>query len=122
MKQDVIDAGVAAVQEAEKAALAEQLGVAYDAGMADAPKPEGGGLSQADVDAAVAAQKAIDDKAMADAQALADGKMADLQKALEDMTAKEQLEEAAVADVQAKVEQVQAAFDAIKAILLPPKQ
>lgn len=115
MKEDVVAAGVKAVQDAEVQALSDQLGIAYDAGKAD-----GGGLSQADVDAAVAAQQAADAQVLADAQAKADADLAAAKQALADMTAKEQLEEAAVADVKAKIDAVQASFDAIKALFSPP--
>ncbi len=108
MKQDVVDAGVAAVQAAEVAALKEQLGLAYDSGVSDA---QGGGLSQADVDAAVQAVKDADAAILEAAKADFQAQLSAVQQALSDMTAKEQLEEAAVADVKAKIDSVQEAFD-----------
>ncbi len=116
MKQDVVDAGVAAVQAAEVAALKEQLGLAYDSGVSDA---QGGGLSQADVDAAVQAVKDADAAILEAAKADFQAQLSAVQQALSDMTAKEQLEEAAVADVKAKIDSVQEAFDKIKAFLFP---
>lgn len=132
-KEDVVAAGVVAVQAADAQALVDQLGIAYDAGALD-QKASDGTLSQGDVDAAVsaalasakvesdavlAADQAVDAEALAAAHAEADAKLAEVQTALDALTAKEQLEEAAVADVGAKILSVQAAFDAIKAILVP---
>ncbi len=132
-KEDVVAAGVAAVQAADAQALSDQLGIAYDAGALD-QKASDGTLSQGDLDAAVsaalatakvesdavlAAAQAVDAQALADAQAQGAVALDAVQAALDAMTAKEQLEEEAVADVAAKILSVQAAFDAIKAILVP---
>lgn len=149
-KDDVVSSFVDAVEAGQKQVLVDQGGTVYDNGfndgVASVPVGSDGGFSQADLDAAkaqgAADQKVIDDQALsdqkaaddaalqaksdADAQALADAQkagsdaIAAVQKSLEDMTAKEQLEEQAVADVATKIEQVQAAFDAIKALFLPP--
>ncbi len=71
-------------------------------------------------DQALLDQKTADDQALADLHTQSDSQLAAVNQALVDMTAKEQLEELAVADVKAKIDAVQASFDAIKAILFPP--
>lgn len=117
-KTEVVAAQLSAVQSAQTQALSDGLGACYDAGLADAA-PATTGLTQADVDAAVAAAQSVDAKALADAQAQAASDLAAVQSALEAMTAKEQLEEEAVAAVNASIAQVQASFDAIKALFAP---
>lgn len=117
-KEDVVSAAVSSIQSAQAQALSDGLGSVYDAGLAAAPVATGG-LSQADVDAAVAAAQAADAQALADAQAAAAAALAAVQSQLDQMTAKEQLEEAAVSGLQSSVVAVQAALDAIKALIVP---
>ncbi len=134
MKQDTVQAQKAILLAAQDSALEAGLGACYDQGAVD-QKASDGTLTQADIDAAVAqalaeakiaSDAALAELAATDAQTLAaehEKAVADLaavQTALDAMTAKEQLEEAAVADVQSSILKVQAAFDAIKALLLPP--
>ena len=88
MRADVISQGVAAIQASETQALSDQLGAAYDAGLASAPPS--GGLSQADVDAAIAAQKLADDSALSDIKAQ-----------LAALAAKEGVEASVIAAIQA---------------------
>ncbi len=118
-KTDVIAAAVAAIQSGEAQVLNDQLGSVFDSGLASAPVGSGGGFTQADIDAAVAAAQGVDAAALAAAQADFTAKMATLQTSLDAMTAKEQMEETAVAGLQTAIASVQASFDAIKAILLP---
>lgn len=118
MKQDTVSAQKAIILQAQAQALEAGLGACYDQGLADAP-PAGVGFTQADIDAAVAAAQAVDAQALAAAQAQAQSDIAAVQSALDAMTSKEQLEEGAVADVKASILQVQASFDAIKALLVP---
>lgn len=122
-KEDVVAAGVLAVQAAEEQALKDQLGIAYDAGALD-QKAADGTLSQADLDAAVAqavaAVQSVDAQALAEAQANAQGDLSLVQSALDAMTAKEQLEEKVVSDLNDAIQAVQASFDAIKALFPKP--
>jgi len=74
---------------------------------------------QAKCDQALLDDALNDDQVLADLNAAHDAKLAEVNQALVDMTAKEQLEEQAVADVKAKIDQVQESFDKIKAILFP---
>lgn len=97
-KVDVVAAAKAVMVQAQDVAVQAFGEACYDGGLAEAPKS---GFSQDDIDAAVAAAKA--DAAVA---------LAALQQSLDEMAAKEQMEEKVVADVQAKL-------DAIKAILNP---
>lgn len=120
-RQDVIDLGVAAVQAAEVDALKEQLGVAFDAGVA-AQVAGGSGLSQADVDAAVAAAQAVDAQALADAVAVKDAALEDLKSQLLALAAKEGQEAGVISGLQDSVKGVQDALAAIVALLPAPQQ
>lgn len=137
-KVETVEAQKAVVLGAQEQALVDGLGACYDQGAID-QKGMDGTLNQEDLDKAVsealaaskiitdqfladslAAQKAADDLALQtehDASVLA---LQAVQKALEDMTAKEQLAEQAVADVKLKIDQVQEAFDKIKALFSTP--
>lgn len=115
MKEDVQAAGL----EAIKQAVLDVIGMAYDKGAAEAPAPTGT-LTQEQLDAAVAAAQDVDAKVLADAQAAALASHDALQAALDAMTAKELVEEGAVADIATKIASVQAAFDKIKGLLFPP--
>lgn len=127
-KADVVAAQLQAVQSAEAQAVSDGLSACYDQGVADQLAAGGGSgqFSQSDIDAAVKAavdplnaEIASDAQALSDAQAKASSDLAAVQASLDAMTQKEQLEEQAVADVAAKIAQVQASFDAIKALLAP---
>lgn len=134
-KEDTIAAQKAAITQAQDQALTDGLGACYDQGAQD-QKASDGTLTQADIDAAVTAavsplndqitqlqaQVQTDAQTLEDAQAKAQSEIDATKQALADMTAKEQLEEQAVADVGAKIQQVQAAFDAIRSLLVPPQQ
>jgi hypothetical protein len=102
-KTDVVMAQKAAVLAAQDAALEAGLGACYDQGLADAGTVPAGGFTQADIEAAVTAAKAADAEAMRAA-------VSEIQTQLDTMTAKEQMEEQAVAVLQQKL-------DAIKALL-----
>lgn len=132
MKEDVVKSGVEGVAAGQAQVLVDQMGMVYDQAYAEGKAAEGGGgLSQADVDKAVADQKAIDDQALSDAHAEADAaladvqsKMADLQKQLDDMTAKDVVDAAAAAsaaDLAKSVAAMQTALDAIKALFPAPQ-
>lgn len=116
-------------------ALVEAKGALYDAGFADGvasvPVVVGGGFTQENIDAAVAAQKAIDDQALADAlaadQAVDEAKLAELQaqcdvdKAalqvkIDELVAKQANDEATVKGLQDAMSAVQASWDAVKAL------
>lgn len=119
MKSDAVANAVTAIQAGELQVLNDQLGLVYDAGLAETGGTGGGGtgtFTQSDIDAAVAAAQSIDTQALADAQAAFDTKFAQVQTDLDAMTTKEGLEEKSVKDVQASIDSVQAAFDAIKAL------
>lgn len=125
-KQDVVQAYLSGLSQAQLDA-ANSL---YDAAVADQPVSNGG-LSQADVDAAVKAQSDADAAALAssqsgDAQALSDA-VAKVQaqldaanQALADMTAKDQKDSAAVLALKASAAGIQAVLDQLNAIVNPP--
>jgi hypothetical protein len=130
-KEDVVAAGLVALQEAQAEAVKGSLAEFYDKVVADQP-PVSGGLSQADLeaavadalakakaesDAAIAAIQSADAQALSDAQAKAASDFAAVQQALADMTAKEQLEEGAIAGLKDSLDKVQAFVDQIKSIL-----
>ncbi len=125
-KADVVAAQLALVQAAEVQAVSDGLGNCYDQGALD-QKASDGTFQQSDIDAAVKAavdplnaQIASDATILAAAQAKAVSDLGLLQVSFDALNAKEQLEENAVAGLQASIGQVQAALDAIKAIILPP--
>jgi hypothetical protein len=131
-KSEFVAAQKAAIIAGQDAAIQSGLDSVWDQAALE-QKASDGTLGQPDLDAAVKAAtdplnaqiatlqsqisadaetlKAAQDKAASDLEAV--------NKALTDMTAKEQLEEQAVADVVAKINQVQASFDAIKSLLAP---
>jgi hypothetical protein len=127
-KEDTVSAQKQAIIDGESAVIEQALGAAFDAGFsegaASVPPPDAD--EQAKIDAAVLAavtplQAQIDQDAkdLADAHAKADADLAAVNQSLADMTAKEQMEEQAVADVKAKIDSVQASFDAIRALFSP---
>lgn len=118
-KQDVIAAGVAAIQTAEAQAISDQLGIAYDAGCTD-QKASDGTFKQSDIDAAVAAAQAVDAQAAADAKAASDGALASLQANMAALSAKEGQEAGVIAGLQSSVQAVQASLAAIVALLPQP--
>lgn len=102
-KAEVVQAQMTAIQAAESAALQAGLEACYDQGVADAgvPAPVAGAFTQGDIDAAVAAAKAADAQAMSDA-------VAAVQAQLDAETAKDAADVAALAAVQAKLDQIKA--------------
>lgn len=110
-KDESVSAGLAAIQAAQN----DALGKCYDDGAASVQV--GGGLSQADIDAAVAQAKAQDAEmlsaAMGEAQVTIDG----LNAHIVEVEAKEASESAIVLGLKAKAEEFQAALDKIKALL-----
>lgn len=117
LKEDSVAARLLAMQAGELQAQTDALSGAFDDGVAS--MGTGGGFTQADIDAAVQAAQAIDAQALADAQAAAQAALDAVTAQLTDMTAKELNEEKVVTDLQTSVASVQAAFDAIKAVLFP---
>ncbi len=125
-REEVVTNGVAAIQAAEVEAISNELGKAFDSGLAEAPVGEGG-ISQEQVDAMIktAVDKAIADDELLDIQALADAKaasdlmLADLQTKFDELAVEEELEKNTVKRIQDSLDEVQASFDAIKALLFP---
>lgn len=109
------DESISQGMDAIKQGQMDALGVSFDNGSASGA----GGFSQADIDKAVAQAQALDAQALKDAQDKATADLAAVQSALDAMTAKEGIEEKAVAKVNDSVEQLQASLDAIKALLSP---
>ena len=124
-KTDIVSSQKAAILSGQDAALQAGLEAVYDLA-AQEQKASDGTLTQGDLDAAIKAAtdplnaQIVQDQAdLVAAHADADAKLAAVQSALEAMTSKEQLEEKVVSDLQSSVAQVQAALDAIKAIVIP---
>lgn len=121
-KEDVVAAQLLVVQAEQTQAVSDGLGNAYDAGLNDG-KAIGGGLSQSDVDAAVAAQLAADSaketQDLSDAQGAANAQLSVVQQQLADMTAQDTVDKAALANLKGSLDQIQANLDAIKALLNP---
>lgn len=115
-RQEAIDEGKASLDQAES----DALGKAFDRGQENG----GGGITEDQVQARIAdaVQAAKAEQAGLDAQALADAQkqgadaLAALQAKFDDLQAKELLEENVVADAKAKVDAVQASFDAIRQV------
>lgn len=118
-KVDVVAAGVAAIQSGQAQVLTDQLGLVYDAAALE-QKASDGTLSQADVDAAVAAAQAVDAKALADAQAAGALALADLQSKMDALAAKEGQEASVIAGLQAAKDQLAAALAALSALFPVP--
>ncbi len=136
-KADVVQAQLAAIQTAETQAITDGLGACYDQGAVD-QKASDGTLTQADLDAAVKAatdplnaqiatlqgEVTSEAQALTDAQAQAATALVAVQKSLDDMTAKESVEEGLVTGLQNSIAAVQSSLDAIKAavsaVLNPP--
>jgi hypothetical protein len=131
-KADLSSSIKASIIQGQDAALQAGLESMYDGAFAEgvASVPPADADEQTKIDAAVQAQKDADQvvidglnaqiskdaQDLSDAQAKALSDLAALQVALDAMTQKEQLEEQAVADVKAKIDSVQASFDAIRAL------
>lgn len=111
-KEDVVQAGFAAIQAADEQVLKEELGKAYDAGLAEAPAV--GGFQQADIDAAVQAAKDADAQTLAGVQAQFDA----MKVEHEALIAKEGQEASVIAGLQASLEKIKAA-EALLAGLFP---
>ncbi len=108
-KADVVAAAVAAVQAGEVQVLNDQFGSVYDAAALE-QKASDGTLSQADLDAAVAAVKEVDAQALAAAQAAGDAALADLQSQLTALSLKEGQEASVIAGLQSAKDALAAAL------------
>lgn len=108
-KVDIVSAGVAAIQVGQTQVLTDQLGVVYDAAALE-QKASDGTLSQADLDAAVAAAQAVDAQALADAKAASDAALAGLQSQLSVLATKEGQEASVIAGLQASKDALAAAL------------
>lgn len=98
----IVSEAVAAIQAGEVQVMSDAIGAAIDKAVAEvAPEPVPGTFTQADIDAAVAASKAADAQAMSDA-------VAAVQAQLDAETAKDAADVAALAAVQAKLDQIKA--------------
>ncbi len=127
-RDDVVAAGVAAVQAGEVAVLSAELGKAFDSGEAIGTGP---GFTQADIDAAVQAkvdadalvlaQSQADDKAAFDAaKEVADLALAELQKKFDDLSLKEGSEASVIAGLQSSKAQIEAALAALAGLFPAP--
>lgn len=123
-RDDVVAAGVAAVQAGEIAVLSAELGKAFDSGEAIGTGP---GFTQADIDAAVklaqdadavvlAAAQAADAQALADAKVVADAALAALQAQLDVLVLKEGAEASVIAGLQNSKAQIEAALAALASL------
>lgn len=136
MSKELIVAGAKAkLVSGQDELLGQVIGDAGDQMVAEfqASLPPVDANEQEKIDAAVAAkvaelqpvidglnaQVSKDAQDLLDLHAKADADLAAARQELADMTAKEQLEESAVADVKTKIDSVQASFDAIRALLSP---
>ncbi len=133
-KADTVSAQLAAIQTAETQALTDGLGVCYDQGGID-QKASDGTLTQADLDAAVAAatgplnaqitqlnaQVVTDASNLSAAQAQAAQQLASVQSQLDAMTAQDQVDKGLVLNFQNSISALQTALDALKAAIpVPP--
>lgn len=131
-REDAQAAAVTSFQSGVVGVVQGVAGVAFDAGVASVPPSTGGGgFTQADIDAAVAAQKSTDDTALqaksdADAQAIAgvqqqlsdaQTQVASVSKQLVDMTTKEQSEEAINKGLVTSLDQIKQADTALQAVV-----
>lgn len=128
-RDDVVAAGVAAVQAGEVAVLSSELGKSFDSGEAIGTGP---GFTQADIDAAVLAAKdadaailaqsqADDKKAFDDAKALADAALLDLQGKLDTLSLKEGIEAGVISGLQSSKSQLEAVLAGLS-VLFPDPQ
>ena len=141
-RDDVVAAGVAAIQAGEVAVLSTELGKAFDQGEAIGTGP---GFTQADLDAAKAAgkaeqlaldqplidaanaataaaqaQDAADVKAGQDAVAAVNTQLADLQGKLNDALAAKTADEAVIQGLQGSAQKLADLLNQLNAIVLPP--
>lgn len=126
-KSDSVAARLAQLQQGQLQIETDSIGGAFDDGAASVGT--GGGFSQADIDNAVAAQKAADDQVLADQKAADDADKAAAVKVVQDnldllqgqftaLSTKEAGEEVVVKGLQDSAAQIQAALDALKALIL----
>jgi hypothetical protein len=119
-KEQVVNDGVQAIQSGVSGVYADQLGLAYDKGMSEAPQTPGG-FTQEQMDQAIAdalaADEVIDQEKLAEAQAQAQGQIDALNAALADMTGKYDVEHAAVEGFRGKIDELQGSLDKIKELL-----
>lgn len=120
-RDDVVAAGVAAVQAGQVAVLSDELGKAFDSGEAIGTGP---GFTQADIDAAVLAavdplnaQIAQDKLDLDAAHADADQKLAGLQALLDAAIAQDNIDKAVVVNFQSALSALQASLDAFKSAI-----
>lgn len=129
-KELIVAAGIAALAQAQSDAFGVCFDSSFAEGVASVP-PSIGGLSQADVDAQVKAQsdadaaalaqsQAADQVAQASAVAAVQAQLDQTSQALADMTAKDKTDSAAALALKASVAGIQAALDALNAIIAPP--
>jgi hypothetical protein len=118
-KSDVVQAQLAAIQQAQIDAIVAGLGAAYDAGMADVA-PAQPGFTQADLDKAVADAKAADAQVLADAQAKAVADMAALQGQFDSLSSKEAGENKIIVGLQGSIATLQSSLQALAALIPAP--
>lgn len=126
MKDQIVQAQVAAIQSGMLQAITDGVSATYDQAFAEGvasvspSAPSTGSFTQDDVNAAV--QKAVADAQAVDAQALADAKaqsdaaMADMQAKFAALSGKESVEAGEIAALQNSAAQVKAAIEALMAL------
>lgn len=117
-KPDSVAARLAQLQAATTQAESDAISGAYDDGALSVPT--GTGFTQTDINNAVAAQQTADAATLSTAQAQASAALAVVQGQLNDMTAKDQADEAVIDGLQGSVNAMQTALDAIKALIPAP--
>lgn len=124
-KEDVVAAGVKAIQDGEVQVLTDTLGSVFDQGLASAPV--GGGdptkiFSQEELDQKVAevlaADELLDQEALAAAQAAAQVQIDALSVALQEMTDKYGAEHEALQGFKDKITDLQTALDLLKSLIV----
>lgn len=116
-KAQIVADAISAISAGQAQVLNDAIGAAVDAAGVE-QKASDGTLTQADLDKAVADATAADAQALADAHAKADADLAALQVKLDAIITTEQSEKQVIVGLQNSVGQVQAALDAIKAIII----
>lgn len=126
-KEDVVAAGIAAIQAGEVQVYTDALGGAYDGGFVDGkasnPVTDVGPSEeqiQARINEAVSAAQAVDAQALADAQALKDAAYADLQKKFDDLSLKEGQESGVIAGLQGSLQAIKDAEASLQSLFPAP--
>ncbi len=114
-KTDTIAAQKAALLAAQDGAIDAALGATWDQAALE-QKGADGTMSQADVDAAVAAAQAVDQKAFDDAKAASDAAMTDLQAKLDAAVAAKSADETVLQGLQDAAAKFQAAADLVHSL------